>query len=95
MRQFLFCVTTLAAVTLVVCAARAQRPDGGNRPQAVPGKSGFDFGGVTEFDSPPLGKNDRETRALTVLDEMSKGRWYLNVTTTISRSSCRWSGPAA
>jgi predicted O-methyltransferase YrrM len=41
---------------------------------------GFEFGGAPEFDTPPLGKTDQEKQALAVLDEMSKGQWYLNVT---------------
>ena len=85
MRRLLFSITTLAVLTLGVHAARAQRPEGGYQPKAGSGKSGFDFGGVTEFDSPPLGKNDGEKRALAVLDEMSTGRWYLNVTTREGR----------
>jgi caffeoyl-CoA O-methyltransferase len=79
MRRLLFGITTLAVVTLVVHAAMAQRPESRS------GTSGFDFGGGTEFDSPPLGKDDREKRALAVLDEMSNGRWYLNVTTREGR----------
>jgi caffeoyl-CoA O-methyltransferase len=81
MRRLLFSISTLAVVTLVVYSAGAQRPEGGYQPKAGPGKSGFDFGGATEFDSPPLGKDGGEKRALAVLDEMSKGRWFLNVTT--------------
>ena len=38
-----------------------------------------------EFDSPPLAKNDAEKQALAVLDEMSQGKWYLNVTTREGR----------
>jgi len=57
--------------------------DGGSGGRA--GGRGFDFGGVTEFDSPPLAKSDDEKRILAVLDEMSKGRWYLNVTTREGR----------
>lgn len=56
--------------------------------QAGEGRSerrGFDFGGAPEFDSPPLGKNDAEKRALAVLAKMSKGQWYLNVTTREGR----------
>jgi caffeoyl-CoA O-methyltransferase len=51
------------------------------QPPAAPADRGFSFGGTTEFDSPTLAKNDAEKRALAVLDEMSQGRWYLNVTT--------------
>ena len=38
-----------------------------------------------EFDSPPLAKNDEEKRALAALDEMTQGKWYLNVTTREGR----------
>ena len=45
----------------------------------------FDYGGAPEFDRPPLAKNDREKQALAALDEMTKGTWYLNVTTREGR----------
>ena len=79
MRRRLFGIATLAVAALVVTTARSQPPAG------KPGQSGFEFGGATEFDRPPLGKTDAEKRALAVLDEMSKGRWYLNVTTREGR----------
>ena len=72
-------VTALAVGSLVLNVASAQGPD------RRPGRPGFQFGGAPEFDSPPLAKNDREKQALAVLDEMSKGKWYLNVTTREGR----------
>jgi len=70
---------SLAVVSLLVSTASAQAPDQrSDRP-------GFQFGGGPEFESPPLPKNDREEQALTVLDELSKGKWYLNVTTREGR----------
>ena len=45
----------------------------------------FDYGGAPEFDKSPLARNDGEKRAFAVLDEMSKGKWYLNVTTREGR----------
>lgn len=78
MRHVVFSVAALAVVFLVSTAS-AQAPEGrSDRP-------GFEFGGATEFDSPPLAKDDREKRALAVLDEMTQGRWYLNVTTREGR----------
>ena len=49
------------------------------------GRPGFEYGGAPEFDRPPQAKNEREKRALAVLDEMSQGKWYLNVTTREGR----------
>jgi predicted O-methyltransferase YrrM len=79
MKKVVFSVTALAVVLLVINTASAQNPEGRS------GRPGFEFGGTTEFDSPPLPENDREKQALAVLDEMSKGRWYLNVTTREGR----------
>jgi caffeoyl-CoA O-methyltransferase len=79
MKHVVWQVAAWAVVSVVVNTASAQvaqrRADG----------RGFDFGGAPEFDSPPLAKNDAETKALTVLAEMSKGQWYLNVTTREGR----------
>jgi predicted O-methyltransferase YrrM len=72
------CLAALAAVCLLVGVASAQGREGRS-------ERGFGFGGSTEFDSPPLPKDDAEKRALEVLDEMSKGPWYLNVTTREGR----------
>ena len=71
--------TTLASLlvwaflTSVATAQAADRP------------SRFRTGGGPEFDKPPLAKDDQEKRALAVLDEMSKGKWYLNITTREGR----------
>jgi len=61
----------------VAPGGRPSRPGG---PGGRPGGYGFEFGGTSEHDRPPLAKSDEEKRILAVLDRMSKGRWYLNVT---------------
>jgi predicted O-methyltransferase YrrM len=48
-------------------------------------RPGFEYGGAPEFDKASLAKNDQEKRALAVLLEMTKGQWYLNVTTREGR----------
>jgi predicted O-methyltransferase YrrM len=56
--------------------------------QAPPARSdrrGFEFGGAPEFDRAPVPKDEAEKRALATLDEMTKGTWYLNVTTREGR----------
>jgi len=57
--------------------AQASKSDSGRR--------GFGYGGTVEFDSPPLAKTDREKQALAALEEISRGPWYLNVTTREGR----------
>ena len=74
MRRILLGISLLALLVCLVGTGSAQRPD------MNPGKKGFDFGGAQEIDRPPLGKDEAEKQALAALDEMSKGRWYLNVT---------------
>ena len=78
MRRILLSIAAVAAVPFLVHAAAhgAESPSG---------RSGFEFGGATEFDSPPIAKSDREKRALAALDEMTKGQWYLNITTREGR----------
>ena len=76
MKHAAFILSTLALASLLVGTASAQRPEG---------RRGFDYGGAPEIDSPPVAKNDGEKRALATLEEMSKGRWYLNVTTREGR----------
>jgi predicted O-methyltransferase YrrM len=79
MRHVIFVVAAWAVVSLTVNIASAQAAEGRSD------RRGFNFGGAPEFDSPPLPRNDREKQALAVLDEMSKGQWYLNVTTREGR----------
>ena len=79
MKHVVSIMTALAVASLVVTTASAQPPQGGSE------RRSFNYGGAPEFDSPPLAKNAAEKRALAVLDEMSKGRWYLNVTTREGR----------
>jgi predicted O-methyltransferase YrrM len=79
MKHVVSIVTALAVMSHVVTTASAQPREGRCE------RRGFNYGAAPEFDSPPLAKNDAEKRALAVLDEMSKGRWYLNVTTREGR----------
>jgi predicted O-methyltransferase YrrM len=72
-------VAALAFGSLLVNTGLAQPPQGRSE------RRGFDYGGAPEFDSPPVAKNEAEKRALAVLDEMSHGKWYLNVTTREGR----------
>ena len=79
MKHVMLIVASLAVVLSSVNAWSAEPAERRS------GQRGFTFGGAPEFDSPPLAKDDGEKRALAVLDEMSKGRWYLNVTTREGR----------
>ncbi len=69
----------LVVMSLTVNTSSGQAPEGRS------GRPGFNFGGAPEFDSPPVPNSDAEKRALAVLDEMSQGKWYLNVTTREGR----------
>ena len=53
--------------------------------KARTGRMGFDYGGRPTVDSPPVAKGDKEKQALAALDEMTKGKWYLNITTREGR----------
>jgi predicted O-methyltransferase YrrM len=79
MRRILLGTFVLVLLVCLVGTGSAQRPDKG------PGKTGFEFGGAPEIDRQPLAKDEAEKRALAALDEMSKGRWYLNVTSREGR----------
>jgi len=79
MKHVVSIVASLAVLCLLVDTVSGQAR------KSRSGRRGFDFGGAPEFDSPPLAKTDGEKRALAVLDQMSKGRWYLNVTTREGR----------
>jgi caffeoyl-CoA O-methyltransferase len=78
MRQIVVSIAAVAAVVFLT-GTSAQAAEG------PPSRPGFDFGGATEFDRPPLAKSDQEKRALATLDEMTKGQWHLNVTTREGR----------
>ena len=78
MRRVVYCVATLALVSLIQSAASAQPPERRSG-------RGFEFGGAPVVDAPPVPRDDAEKRALAALDEMSQGRWYLNVTTREGR----------
>ena len=79
MKHVMLVVAALALGALIADTASAQ-PSGGRSDGR-----GFDYGGAPEFDGPPVPKSDAEKRALAVLDEMSQGQWYLNVTTREGR----------
>jgi len=66
------------AAAAMALAAAAPRGEG-------PGGRGFEFGGLSQHDRPAVAKDDGEKKVLGVLDEMAKGRWYLNVTTREGR----------
>ena len=72
-------LTTSVTFILLSGVASAQESE---KPKPTPG---FIFGGATEFDQPSLAKNDQEKKTLEALDEMTRGRWYLNVTTREGR----------
>ena len=84
MKHVVFNVAAWAVVSLLVNTAILNRASA-QPPEGRSDRPGFEFGGAPEFDSPPLAKNDWEKQALAVLDEMSKGQWYLNVTTREGR----------
>ena len=79
MRQILLGISVVAVLCLPSTGASAQPPE--SRVE----RPGFGFGGTTEFDHPALGKADQEKQALSALDQISQGRWYLNVTTREGR----------
>ena len=79
MKHVIHVIVSVVAVCLLVEAASAQP----SQPRS--GRPGFDYGGAPEFDRSPLPKDDGEKQALAALDEMTKGKWYLNVTTREGR----------
>ncbi len=80
MRHAVMGVAALAVLSFVVNIASAQSTE-----ESRSERPGFEFGGSTELDAPPLAKDDAEKRALAALDEMTKGPWYLNITTREGR----------
>ena len=79
MKHVILMVAAFAVGSHFVETASGQPPEGRSD------RRGFNYGGAPEFDGPPVPRNDGEKRALAALDEMSKGRWYLNVTTREGR----------
>ena len=79
MSRIVVAALAIVFVTLDTGNSSAQRREGRSD------RMGFQFGGATDFDSPPLAKSEMEKQALATLDEMSKGKWYLNVTTREGR----------
>jgi len=74
MRSIFLSVTVLAVVSFAVNTVSA--PAATDRTD----RAGFNYGGAPEYDRPPLAKNDNEKQALAALGEMTRGKWYLNVT---------------
>ena len=74
MKRAIAGMTSLLVLSLAASASPAQPPP--NRSD----RTGFEYGGAPEFDSPPLPRDDQEKQALGVLEEMTRGQWYLNVT---------------
>ena len=79
MRLFVAGDVMWAMVCGVGAAATPQPP---NRSSDRPG---FEYGGGPDYDRRPVPQSDAEKRALGVLDEMTRGTWYLNVTTREGR----------
>jgi len=79
MKHVVRIVAALGMGALMADAASAQ-PSSGRC-----GSRGFEYGGAPEVDAPPVPRDEAEKRALATLDEMSQGRWYLNVTTREGR----------
>ncbi len=79
MKKLAFCAAVMAVMLGSLAPASAQGPKG------KAGERGFEFGGAPPVDRPPVPRDDKEKQALAALEEMSKGRWYLNVTTREGR----------
>ncbi len=84
MRHAVLGIAAWALVCPLVSTALAQAPE------ARSDRRGFEFGGAPECDRAPVPKDEAEKRALATLDEMSKGTWYLNVTTREGRVLRQW-----
>lgn len=74
-------VTLLVVVSFTVNVVSAPQ----SRPQEGPDRYGFNYGGAPEWDKPPLAKDDKEKQALEALNEMTRGKWHLNITTREGR----------
>jgi len=81
MRTFVTTIAVAAIAMLALNAPAAEKP----KPKDGSDKYGFNYGGKTEHDKPTVPKDDKEKKALAALDEMTKGRWHLNITTREGR----------
>jgi predicted O-methyltransferase YrrM len=81
MKRIRLVVAAVTILGLTLSHASGQAP----KPKERVERPGFNFGAPPEWDSVPLAKNDAEKKALAALDEMTKGKWYLNVTTREGR----------
>jgi len=72
-------IASIAIASILCDVASAQPP----RPRSE--RHGFDFGGAPEIDRPPVAQDAAEKQALAALDEMTQGKWHLNVTTREGR----------
>ena len=73
MRLVVSGVVALVALSVVGSALAQSGSDSSERP-------GFEFGGSPEYDRPTVPKDAAEKHALAALEEMAKGKWYLNIT---------------
>ena len=65
----------VALVVLFVAGSALAQSDGDSSQ-----RPGFEFGGSPKYDRPTVAKDAAEKRALAALEEMAKGKWYLNIT---------------
>lgn len=79
MKHAILNIAASVVVLLAINTAKAEPPEKSSK------RSGFDFGGAPEYYRPSVPKNDAEKKALAALQEMTKGRWHLNITTREGR----------
>jgi len=86
MTRTAFTAMGLTLLAIVSSTAAAQPPDrSGGPPQLGRGPGRLERRAATEYDNPPLPKDDREKRILAVLDQMAKGPRYANVSSSDGR----------
>jgi len=84
-RNIVSCVVLPLIVFTLVLAAVHTLPAADEKPKPDPRKYGFNYGGMPEWDKPPVPKDEKEKKAFAALEEMTKGKWYLNITTREGR----------
>jgi caffeoyl-CoA O-methyltransferase len=82
MRQLRWISVGILFVSAIVNDAHAQRPE---RPGGTGRRGGEGRAGESEFDVPPVAKNDTEKKILTTLEEMRQGPRFANVSPTDGR----------